>query len=171
METIPGVFHRSSCPIFVSVELSVIEDQIRIYVWQHNYVLFLCYLPVPLPLAHQNGSGKAQTVTRLLLFRGKSSEPSFPSFCVYVISVTHDCSTPTGRRLHPAILDCSGSDTPLLHFEIVYFFKWGWLSHILILSGNGWHSRPFQDEKSCYSSVAETNVIQEIVLLTTCKVD
>lgn len=61
---------------------------------------------------------KAQTVTRLLLFRGKSSEPSFPSFCVYVISVTHDCSTPIGRRLHPAVLDCSGSDTPLLNLRL-----------------------------------------------------
>lgn len=125
MQTIPGIFLWSSYPIFASIELSTIADQRQICGRQRNYMLFLCHLPVPLPLACQNGSGKAQTVIRLLLVRGKSSEPSFPSLCVLCnlsdtwLAVLQFGS---GRRLHPHVLHWSGSATPLLHFRITYFY-------------------------------------------------
>lgn len=134
MQTIPGIFLWSSCPIFASVELSTIADQIQLCGRQHNYILFLFHLPAPLPLAHQNGSGKAQTVIRLLLIRGKSSEPSFPSLCVLCnLSDTElQCShLDLVGDLHPRVLHWSRSATPLLHFEITYFwFRWGQLQLI-----------------------------------------
>lgn len=94
METIPDIFLRSSWAIFASIDLSVIADQIQICGWQHNYMLFLCHLPVPLPLAHQNASGKVLTVIRLLLNRGIFSEekifPLFHHSMFYVTSVAYE---------------------------------------------------------------------------------
>lgn len=49
---------------------------------QCNYKLFLSHMHVALPLSQQNGSGKIQTIIRLLLSRVKSSEPSLPSLYV-----------------------------------------------------------------------------------------
>lgn len=125
MQTIPGIFFWSRCPVFASIELSTMNNQIQVCGSQCNCILFLDHLHLALLLTQQNSSGKIQTVIRLLPIREKSSEPSLPS--LYVLC---NLSDPWLQHvLHMTgshVLHWSGSATPLLDFDITYFcFRWG----------------------------------------------
>lgn len=118
MQIIPGIFLWSRCPVFASIELSTMNNQMSSCGPQCNYILFLYHLHLELLLTQQNGSGKIQSVIRLLPVRDKSSEPSLP--LLYVLCNLSDRWLQHVLHLTGShVLHWSGSATPLFHLTLL----------------------------------------------------